>query len=360
MAAGERTEAATPRRLQELREQGRVVRSTDLTMAVSVLGGFLLVQWFGGQAVATLVLTLRETFAALPHAEPTEAGVQALTMRMLLGVVLAAAPVLLGLPLLGLAVTLAQVGVLATGKAIAPQLERINPIEGWKRLWSTRSAIELLKTLLKAGLVAFVLYQAYTERVVEVLALGTLDAVAATARLGSLLVQMGLTAGAVLLVLGLLDYGYQRWEFRRQARMTRQEVREELKQQEGDPQLRARLRSLQRRLARSRMMAAVPKADVVITNPTHLAVALAYHSETMQAPKVVAKGADLVALRIRAKAQEHGVPIVENQPLAQALFRLCDVDQEIPVDLYHAVAEVLAYIYSLRRDQRPGAHHPLA
>ncbi|HLI25951.1 MAG TPA: flagellar biosynthesis protein FlhB [Chloroflexota bacterium] len=360
MAAGERTEAATPRRLQELREQGRVVRSTDLTLAASVLGSFGLLHLLGGEATARLTQALQEAFATLPHADPTEAAMQALVLRLLLAGGLAAAPLLLGVPLIGLAVTLAQVGLLLTGQQLAPQLARINPIEGWHRLWSARSAVELLKTLLKAGLVTFVLYQAYTDRVVEVLALGTLDAPAAIPRLGALVVQMGLTAGAVLLALGLLDYGYQRWEFRRQARMTRQEVREELRQQEGDPRLRARLRSLQRRLARRRMMAAVPKADVVITNPTHLAVALAYHSATMQAPKVVAKGADLVALRIRTTAQEHGVPIVENPPLARALYRLCELEQEIPVELYHAVAEVLAYIYSLRQRERAAPRAPTA
>jgi flagellar biosynthetic protein FlhB len=360
MAAGERTEAATPRRLQELREQGRVVRSADLTLAATVLGAFGLLQLLGGEGVARLTLALRETFAALPHADPAGAEVQALVLRLLVAGGLAAAPLLLGVPLIGLAVTLWQVGLLATGKVLRPKFERIDPVAGWQRLWSARAAVELLKVLLKAALVAFVLYQAYTERVAEVLALGTLDPVAAIARLGGLVVHMGLVAGAVLLALGVLDYGYQRWEFRRQARMTRQEVREELRQQEGDPHLRARLRSLQRRFARSRMMAAVPKADVVITNPTHVAVALAYDSATMQAPKVVAKGADLVALRIRAKAQEHGVPIVENPPLARALYRLGDLEREIPVELYHAVAEVLAYIYSLRQGGRVSAHPPTA
>lgn len=360
MAAGERTEAATPRRLQELREQGRVVRSADLTLAATVLGAFLLLRVFGGEGVARLTLGLRETFATLPHADPAGAEVQVLLGRLLLAGGLAAVPLLLGVPLIGLASTLWQVGLLATGKVLLPKFERINPVEGWHRLWSARAAVELLKVLCKAALVAFVLYQAYTERVAEVLALGTLEPVAAAARLGGLVVHMGLVAGAVLLALGVLDYGYQRWEFRRQARMTRQEVREELRQQEGDPHLRARLRSLQRRFARSRMMAAIPKADVVITNPTHVAVALAYDSATMQAPKVVAKGSDLVALRIRAKAQEHGVPIVENPPLARALYRLCDLEREIPVELYHAVAEVLAYVYSLRQGGRAPAHPPTA
>ena len=347
--AGERTEAATPRRLQTLRSQGRVVRSVDLNTAVGLIAAFLLLQQFGGDSVHLLRSFLERNLVDISRGDLTTAATAELgrnTGIFFLGVM---APLLIFLPIVGIAIGLGQVGFLLSGHAVTPSFSRINPLEGMQRLFSTRSLVELTKTLLKAGLLAILLWNAYMQSVPALAALGASDLLAAAPELGGLAMRLGLISAAGLLVLAGLDYLYQRWDFQRSARMTRDELREELRQTEGAPEIRARIRQLQRRMARGRMMAAVPTADVVITNPTHFAVALVYRSGEMTAPQVVAKGAGLVAQRIKELAAEHNVPVMENKPLAQALFKYVEIGNEVPADLFQAVAEVLAYIYGLRR-----------
>lgn len=348
MAAGERTEAATPRRLQELRRQGRVVRSVDLTTAAALLAAVLLFQQLGGQAIGQLLAYLRDRLADLARPDVLETNGAELAWGVALVLLGVLGPLLVVLPLIGTVATIGQVGLSLSGRGAAPDFERVSPLAGLRRLFSLRSLVELAKTLLKVALLAYVVSRVYVESLPDLLALATVEPRAALPRLGELAIRVGLTAGAALLALAGLDYGYQRWEFFRQARMTREELREELRQTEGSPQVRARIRQLQRKLAASRMLHAVPKATVVVTNPTHLAIALAY-DESMPAPRVVAKGAGLIAARIKEIAHAHRVPVVENQPLAQALFRTVEIGMAIPAELFQAVAEVLAYIYSLRQ-----------
>jgi flagellar biosynthesis protein FlhB len=347
--AGERTEAATPRRLQTLRSQGRVVRSADLSAAIGLLAAFLLLQQFGGDSVRLMRGFLERQLVDLTRGDLTAVAATELgrnTAIFFLGVM---APILFFLPIIGIVAGVGQVGFLLSGQAVAPSFSRINPLEGFQRMFSMSSLVELTKTLIKAGLLAILLVNAYMQSVPTLASLGTMDLTAAGPELGGLALRLGLFSAAGLLVLAGLDYLYQRWDFQRSARMTRDELREELRQTEGAPEIRARVRSLQRRMARGRMMSAVPKADVVITNPTHFAVALVYRSGEMTAPQVVAKGAGNVAQRIKQVAAENNVPVMENKPLAQALFKYVEIGNEVPADLFQAVAEVLAYIYGLRR-----------
>jgi flagellar biosynthesis protein FlhB len=347
VSAGERTEAATPRRLQELKDKGRVVRSTDLIMAGGLLAGFLVLQSFGGAAAAELRGEMERQFTTLLRADLTDATLADLWLNTGLLFLRVSAP-LIALTVVGVVLNVGQTGLSVSGRGLTPQFSRLNPLDAAKRIFSMHGLVELGKTLLKAGLVAFVLYNVYTESLPALVALGGADLRTTAPQLAALISKLGMTAGAALLGLGILDYGYQRWEFVRSSRMSKDEIREEFKQTEGDPKIKGRIRQMQRKLASRRMMQDVPKADVVVTNPTHLAVALAYRPGEMGAPRVVAKGADAVALKIREIAREHDVPVLENKPLARALYASVEVGTEIPMDLFQAVAEVLAYIYALR------------
>jgi flagellar biosynthetic protein FlhB len=236
---------------------------------------------------------------------------------------------------------------------LGPDWSRVSPISGFKRLFSLQSATVSLKTALKFVVIGGVAYAVVTNELPVFTAAMTAEPSAAIGTLGAALWRLGLWSGAVIAVLAAADYGYQRWEYERNLRMSRQDIKNELRETEGDPLLRARIRALQRERATKRMMADVPTADVVVTNPTELAIALVYRQGEMNAPKVVAKGAGFVAKRIRETAWRHGVPVLENKPLARALFKTTDVGEAIPSKLYRAAAEVLAYVYRIRRTSRP-------
>jgi flagellar biosynthetic protein FlhB len=347
MSSGERTEAATPRRLKELRDKGRLVRSGDLVMAGGLMAGFVVLQSFGGNAAAELRGEMEQQFSTLMRPEFTDASLADLWLSTGMLFFRLLAP-LVALLVVAVVLNVGQTGLALNGRGLTPQFSRLNPWAALQRLFSLHGVVELAKTLLKAALVAFVLYHVYTESVMDLAALALGDLRTTAPQLAALAMRLGFTAAAALLGLGILDYGYQRWDFIRSSRMTKDELREEFKQTEGDPKIKQRIRQLQRKLASRRMMKEVPKADVVVTNPTHFAVALAYRPGEMVAPRVVAKGADALAQRIKEIAREHDVPVVENKPLARALYASVEIDQEIPVELFQAVAEVLAYIYALR------------
>ncbi len=260
---------------------------------------------------------------------------------------------LLLLPLLGLiaatgvALNVAQTGLLLSGAALSPRLDRINPGAGFKRLFSKDGLANLVKAISKAGAVALVVWMTMSGQMAEIAALGEMSVAEAVARLALLSFDLAIRAAAVLFVLALLDYAWQRRRYMQQLRMTKEEVRQELRETEGDPQIKAAIRHRRQSLL-NRMIAAVPKADVVVTNPTHYAVALKYDPVTMQAPIVVAKGERLLAQRIKEVARKAGVPVLEEPPLARALFKAVPVGQSVPANLFRAVAEVLAWVYALR------------
>ncbi len=347
--SSERTEGATPRRLAEIRRRGQVARSAELNTAVTLLVGVVALQSLGGQAVASLQGFMRATFErpALPGWETPAvhghaAGLTLWTLALL-------APIVGLLMVGGLVSNFVQAGALFTLQPLAPQLSRIDPIQGLRRMWSGRSWVELLKALLKVAVIGGVMLQGLDERRGAVLMLAGMPLDQGLTHAAGLMNDLAMRATAALLGVAALDYGYQRWRFERESRMSRDDLKEELRTTEGSPELRAWLRQRARSIASGRMMHAVPTADVVLTNPTHLAVALRYEPASMTAPRVVAKGQRLVAERIKQVAREAGVQIVENKPLARALFQAVEIGEEIPATLYQAVAEVLAFIYRLKR-----------
>lgn len=344
-----RTEAPTPRRREEAREQGQVALSADLSSSVLLLVGVVIL-WLGGRTLADGLARgiHRDILALSRHWEIGPEKARELAMFQLRQTL-----ELLGLFLGLLFVAAAGVGMLQAGIHFLPNLvefkwERLSPANGWSRLFSMAAVVRGLAALLKVAAVAAVAYWVLHGRATEIATLGDGSLARATTVGWNLAIRLALAMAGALVLLGVADYAFQRWRLERSLRMTRQEMREELKREEGDPQLKARIRRLQRETARRRMLAEVPRAQVVITNPTHLAIALQYDRDTMAAPRVVAKGAGLVAQRIAETARRHAVPVIERKPLAQALFKTVEIDQEIPAPLYHAVAEVLAYVYRLR------------
>jgi flagellar biosynthesis protein FlhB len=253
------------------------------------------------------------------------------------------------LAVVGVVGNMMQSGLILSFKPVIPDFSKVNPLSGLKRIIGKRSMMEFAKSLMKLGIVGFIVYQSFQDKYLQIVTLTGSDLRAAINEIGQVGLDILLKAGFALLAVAALDYAYQRWEYMRNIRMTKQEVKEEVRQSEGDPHIRSKIRSQQRQMAARRMMQAVPAADVILTNPTHLAVALQYRPESMNSPKVIAKGELLVAERIKKIAREHGVPVLENKPLAQALYKAVEIGQEIPPALYHAVAEVLAFIFSLKR-----------
>ncbi|MCS6950780.1 MAG: flagellar biosynthesis protein FlhB [Armatimonadota bacterium] len=349
MPTEERTEQATPRRRQEARRRGQVARSVELTSVAVFLAVVLVLKSVSSGALQGAMDSLR---FALTHPHLTEfspALALAFTSSCFSYAARAFLPVIGVAMVVGIVINLLQVGVTFTAEPLAPNWARLNPIVGLSRLFSRRAAVESVKTLLKVLLIGWLTFSAVRADAAMLLRASEIDPLAVLMLVGQLLYKMAWRVGLAMLVLAVLDYGFQRWEYEKSLRMTKEEVKQEMKQTEGDPQVKSRIRARQQAIARRRMMQAVPKADVVVTNPTHYAVALQYDAQRMAAPTVVAKGMNLIALRIREIAQQHGVPIVHNPPLAQSLYRTVDVGQQIPPALYQAVAEVLAYVYQLRQ-----------
>lgn len=344
-----RTEPATARRRQEAREHGQIARSQDLASAAMLLLIVLFMRFCGGRlfwGLATLSRSLLELLSmpALAAGE-TRAFFLSLAIESLKIVL----PSMAFFIVVALAVNWLQFGFVLSGTPLAPNLAKLNPVEGAKRLLSLRALATTASGVLKVGGVALVVALELRRVLPRANALLTFDPRSIFVLIAGFTFRMALEVALVLLVVAVFDWFFQRWQHEQDLRMTKEEVKEEMKRMEGDPTIRARRRQVHRQIAYQRMMAAVPEADVVITNPTALAVALAYDEAKMAAPVVVAKGARLLAEKIRRLAREHGVPIVEDKPLARALYRGVEVGEAIPEALYGAVAEVLAYVWRLSR-----------
>ncbi|MBI4717317.1 MAG: flagellar biosynthesis protein FlhB [Planctomycetes bacterium] len=343
--AEDRTEAPTPRRRREARMKGQVARSHDLPAAILLFVGMWVLGWAGPRIWQSLLAVVRTALTA--EAPASLEGLRTLSAAIAVEAGRQLAP-LVGILLLTVLIVLyAQVGALVTWQPLIPSLSKINPLGGLQRLFSLRSVVLSVFNcgkLVVVGSVAYLTISGRTSEIAYALSLGFQDVV----RLGaSLVYDLGLRLAAVLMVLAILDFIWQRYRYEQDLRMTKEEVKEELRSMEGDPKLKARRRQVQFQLAVQRLKRHVPKADVVVTNPTHLAVAIRYDAEVMNAPQVTAKGADYMALRIRQIAAEYGVPVVERKPLARALYESVEVGQYIPEKFYRAVAEILAYVYEL-------------
>ncbi|SIT42460.1 flagellar export pore protein [Paraburkholderia ribeironis] len=356
----EKTESATPRRLQKAREEGQIVRSRELSTFALLAAGFYGVWGMSGSIGEHLGNMLRASLT-FDHASTFE------TRRMLIGAGAAGREGLYALlPILALTGAAALLSPLALGgwqlsaKGLEPRFNRLNPIEGLGRMFSINGPIQLGMSLAKTLVVGMIGGTAIWNRREEILALATQPLQLALANSVHLIaVCCGMTVAGMFAV-AALDVPYQLWQFHKKLRMTKEEVKREHRESEGDPHIKGKIRQQQRAIARRRMMAQVPKADVVVTNPTHFAVALQYTDGEMRAPKVVAKGVNLVATRIRELAAENNVPLLEAPPLARALYHNVDLNREIPGPLYGAVAEVLAWVYQLRRFKTEGGVAPVA
>jgi flagellar biosynthetic protein FlhB len=341
----DRTEAPTPRRRQEARAKGQVARSQDLTAAAILFAAILALRFFGLDVFnGLLAIVSSGLILESPNDIPDlRSYVQSVGKTLADGL----GPFLLAVLASGLTVLFIQVGPLLTFQPITPSLSRVNPLKGIQRLFSLRSFVTSLVQLVKFGVVSLVAFVSLQFEAARILFSSTVP-LGEMAQLGAALVaELCLELSGAVLVTALLDFAWQRYRHERDLMMTREEVRDELRNMEGDPAVKRRRRQLQMQLAMHRLRKDVPKSDVVVTNPTHFAVAIQYNADSMIAPRVVAKGADYAALRIRQIALRHGIPIVERKPLARALFDAVEVGQYIPERFYRAIAEILAYVYEL-------------
>jgi len=344
----EKTEAPTHRKLEEARKEGQVARSQELNAAAALLVGAWLLTGPGKKLLNDMQGMMVNSLNSLPGLEISGAWLRELVFTDVLRLGADLGLIVFGLLFTGVAITFGQTGFLWATKRIGFDFDRVNVIKGVQRLFSRHGLVEMLKSILKLVLVIWVAYSYLRPRAHELLGLTQTDFRSAINHWAGMASALMLRVGGAYLILAAADYAYQRWQHQQSLKMTKDEVKEDLKRSEGDPFLKSRIRGQQRRMARMRMMANVPQADAVITNPTHLAIAVQYDPEKMAAPKVLAKGAHKVAERIVELARANGIPVMQNIPLAQALFRTVEVDQEIPPELYVAMAEVLAYVYKLR------------
>lgn len=345
----ERTEAPTGKRLSEARQRGQVPHSVELNAAVALLMGFYLLRSAGPPLLIHLQNLLTASLTVELTADVTGGWVREKIVREAARLASPLALMVFGMAATGVIVTVAQTGPLWASKNLGFDFGRLNPLAGLRRLFSGQGLMLLGRALLKLAVVGGVAYFFLRAQIATILQLGQTGLEEGVLGWATLAYTLAFRVGGTYLILALADYFYQRWNTQRSLRMSKQEVKDEAKQQEGDPFLKGRIRGQQRRMARQRMLARVPKADVVITNPTHFAVALHYDKASMRAPQVAAKGTALVAQRIKDIAKDNAVPIIENPPVARALYAAVEIDQEIPAELYRAVAEILAYVYNLKK-----------
>lgn len=350
---GEKTHDPTPHRRQQAREKGQVAFSQDLGSAALLLVGTLLLMVLGGGVISFAGGLMARNLGEVPYLTPDE-SVAMVHWRTVVG---GLAPVML--PVLGLVLLAAvasnvfQVGFLWVPSKLAPDVSRLNPLAGLKRIFSLPGVMRLAFGLFKVAVIGIVAAVVFWLRREEILNSSGYEVPVLARFLADISLQLVLWVGLALVILALSDYAFQRWKHEQDLKMTHQELREELKNMQGDPQILARRRNVQRQMAMNRVGSAVPKADVVVTNPTELAVAIQYEPLEMAAPIVVAKGAGVVAQRIRRLALEHEIPIVERKPLAQLLYKEVDINHPVPDESYAAVAEVLAYVYQLKGKKPP-------
>jgi flagellar biosynthetic protein FlhB len=350
--SGEKTEEPTPHKLQEARKKGQIAKSKDLTSAILLMVSFFTLKAWSSSIWENLTKFMHEVFNYIPlEFSPDIAGHLLLESLKLLFLLLG--PIFAANYLTALIMELLQTGFLISAGPLEPKLEKLNPIEGFKKFFTLKQYVELFKSMVKMIIVILLITTVIKEEIFMVIISSQLSLWQVMAFTGGLAAKIITRVGIFYFFIAILDYFYQRYEFNKSMKMSKKEIKDEYKRLEGDPLIKQRQRDAQRQMAQSRQMGAVPQADVVVTNPIHLAIAISYQAHQMKAPKVVAKGKRLVAHDIRRIAEEHRIPIIENPPLARALFPVVEVDTEIPPDFYKAVAEILAFVYNLKKKRSP-------
>jgi len=346
---------ATPHKLKKAKEEGQVMKSRDVSTAIFLVLMFALVYALAPliwQSIARLFILV---FEQIPNKSLEAIGPPYLMTLVVLTLVALILPFLVVAFLVAIAADFFQVGPVMAFKAIEPKFEKLNPVKGLKNLFSMRSLIELVKNILKISLLGIIGYMVFKSHMLELLAIGQSENVMAMlVLLGKVMFEFMIKAGVFFLFIGLADYLFQRWKFMQDQKMSFKELKDEFKNTEGDPQVKAALRQRRMQMLQRSMLEAVPTADVVITNPLHIAVAVKYQDDTMEAPHVVAKGTELFAEQIKDIATEHGIPVVENIVVARTLFQMVDIDQEVPPEMYQAVAEILMFAWRIKGQPIPG------
>ncbi|MBS1257315.1 MAG: Flagellar biosynthetic protein FlhB [Candidatus Scalindua arabica] len=344
----EKTEEATPKRKKEARDKGQVAKSEDFNTALILLSGVLLTLFLGGAIMAqmkdTMCLLCRNLFYEDFNANTFIALVMDISFKNLKVVL----PLMGGFMIVGLLATTTQVGFGLSRKALIPDFKRLNPLSGMKNLVNMKSLVKTAMSIVKLSIMSGVAYVSIRKDLEPLLELISMRTEAILTSATGMIFAITLKITIIMLILALIDLLYQRWQFAKDQKMTKNEVKQETKQSEGDPLMKSRIKAVQREMSNKRMMQDVPEADVVVTNPTHYSVALKYDAATMESPKVVAKGVDLIALKIREIATKNNIPIVEDRVLARVLYSTIEIGSEVPPKLYQAVAKVLSYVYQLR------------
>ena len=347
----DKTEEATPKKLQDARKEGQVARSQELSTAIMLLAFFLVLKVFVGFIGTRFLGSFTKVYRVIDVYTADEFGsamAGAFMRDSLVDILVICLPVFIVAVLVAFVVTIAQVKWQVTTKPLQPKFSKFNPINGFKRIFSKDKLFELVKDVVKITLIFYVAYSDLAEGAETIGLLYELSLPQAIVYVGDFVINLGIKLSAIYLIVGFADYIYQKLKFKKDLMMSKQEVKDEYKQQEGDPQVKGKIKSKMREVSQRRMMQKLPEADVVITNPTHFACAIKYDKEVSEAPVLIAKGADYLAQKIKDAAKEHDVPIVENKPLARMLYYNVDLDSEIPRELYQMTAEVLAYVYKLK------------
>lgn len=346
--AGEKTEKPTDKRLGDERNKGNVAKSQEIPSSFIILFLFIYFLLMGSTIKGQLFGLFRLVLEHDLTMQITEQNTLTLFGHILLPMMLTLAPIFLIVVVTALITNLAQIGFLFVSEPLKMKFNKLNPINGVKQIFGTTGLVNLLKSIVKVTIIGILLFIEINKNKTTIMNLSRIPIDQTLNFAAKIVLRLGLEVGLIFIVMSLLDYLYERYKHRKGLKMSKQDIKDENKQMEGDPFIKGKIREKQRRMALSRMMQEVPKADVVITNPTHLAIALQYAPEEMEAPRVLAKGADYVALKMREVAADHAIVIMENKPLARAIYEQVDIGEFIPADLFQAVAEVLAYVYQLK------------
>ena len=346
---GDRTQKATVRKRRKARERGQIARSREVPFAVTFLILVLVLGYQSGYLLECLEGPFRSFWAGGFGPAVTTVGVQRIFIQLGLSILTAAGPFLALIFCLSIGSLVGQGGFVFSGEALQPKLNKLNPAKNVQKIFSKNGLVQLARNLALVSAIAYLAFSVLRSHLGDFALMAAMDVSGILTLWGSILYQLCIRVAILLAVLAVADFAFQRYQFEENLKMSKQEIRDEHKDTEGNPAVKGRIRRLQFEMARRRMMVAVAEADVVITNPTHFAVALKFDMETMAAPEVVAKGADLLAQRIKKVAEEHKVPMVEDVQLARALYSSVEIGEEVPVQLYRAVAQILAYVYNLRK-----------
>ena len=357
---GEKTEQPTAKKKRDSRKEGNVAKSKEIGNCLVLLTLFLVLKVWIGKIGNGLLEVFHASYEKIPELSKTRGGVDEIAISGLLKDVIMNMIIIVG-PLFAIAFVVAFVGDYVqvkwapTTKPLKPKFSKLNPVKGMKKIFSVRSLVELAKSVLKIALIVYIVYTTLKDSIGLIFLVYDMPLMQTIANVGEIVIGVGIKIAAFYIIIAVADYIYEKWKHNEDLKMTKQEVKDEYKNAEGDPQIKGKIRAKMHEASRRRMMQAVPRADVVITNPTHFAVALCYEPDKFDAPYVVAKGEDYLAQKIKEVARENHVEIVENKPLARMLYHNVDIGAQVPPELFQAVAEVLAMVYSMRGTNPPTA-----